>query len=543
MPEYLSPGVYMEEVEVGSKPIEGVSTSTAGFLGATERGPLKPRLITNFTDYQRVYGGYINDSFLTYSVDAFFTNGGKRVYVGRVVSTTNKVAQTHKIKDSNGKPSFILRATGPGSWANRISIKIDKASLSDKNSEWFKLTLHYYSTEEAKNESMKDNSKVKPDSDEIFDNISTNPKSSTYFKKVINGTSNLVTVWASKGYTPGALPNTTSKEFMGTSSEPSPVSKDKKDKEEPPKAADSGIIDLSSFKGWEETIKDPFDDSVVEVIQTGLLGFTKIDEISIVCAPDEVNVEGLQGAVTTHCENMKDRFAVLQSKRDNNVPAKFDQIANTLDSKYAAIYMPWVNMIDPPTGLKKLVPPGGHIAGIYARSDIERGVHKAPANETVRGINGLQIVIDKGQQSTLNPKGVNVLRSFPGRGVLVWGARTTSSDPNWKYINVRRLFIYIEKSIERATQWLVFEPNNEKLWARVVATINQFLNGVWRTGALMGTTQNEAFFVKCDRSTMTQDDIDNGRLVCLIGIAPTKPAEFVIFRIAQTKSGTEIEEL
>ena len=543
MPEYLSPGVYMEEVEVGAKPIEGVSTSTAGFLGATERGPLKPRLITNFTDYQRVYGGYVNNSFLTYSVDAFFTNGGKRCYVGRVVPTSNKSSETHQITDSNGKPSFILRATGPGNWANQISVSIAKGSLWDKNNEWFKLTLRYYSTEKAKKESKKDDSKIKPDSEEIFDNVSTNPTSSTYFKKVINGTSTLVTVWAAKGYTPGALPKIVSNEFMGSSSEPTPVGKDKRDKEEPPKAAGSGIIDLESFKGWEDTIKDPFDDSVVEVIQTGLLGFTKIDEISIVSVPDEVNFDGLQDAVITHCENMKDRFAILQSKQENNVPAKFDNIAKTLDSKYASIYTPWLSVIDPPTGLKRLVPPGGHIAGIYARSDIERGVHKAPANEKVRGVTGLQIVIDKGQQDTLNPKGVNVIRSFQGRGVLVWGARTTSSDPNWKYINVRRLFIYIEKSIERATQWLVFEPNNEKLWARVVATINQFLNTVWRTGALMGTTQNEAFFVKCDRSTMTQDDIDNGRLVCLIGIAPTKPAEFVIFRIAQTKSGTEIEEL
>ena len=181
----------------------------------------------------------------------------------------------------------------------------------------------------------------------------------------------------------------------------------------------------------------------------------------------------------------------------------------------------------------KLIPPGGYIAGIYARSDTERGVHKAPANEVVRGANKLQFLISKGEQGILNPRGVNVIRYFPGRGILVWGARTLSTNTLWKYINVRRLFIYIEKSIEKGTQWVVFEPNNERLWARVVSTITQFLTGVWKDGTLMGTKPEEAFFVKCDRSTMTQDDIDNGRLICVIGIAPVKPAEFVIFRIAR----------
>ena len=182
------------------------------------------------------------------------------------------------------------------------------------------------------------------------------------------------------------------------------------------------------------------------------------------------------------------------------------------------------------------------MAGIYARSDTERGVHKAPANEVVRGAKKLEFLITKGEHDLLNPRGVNVIRFFPGRGIRVWGARTLSSNTLWKYINVRRLFIYIEESIEEGTQWVVFEPNNEKLWARVRATITQFLTRVWRDGALMGTKAEEAFFVKCDRSTMTQDDIDNGRLICVIGIAPVKPAEFVIFRIAQWAGGSAVTE-
>jgi phage tail sheath protein FI len=190
-----------------------------------------------------------------------------------------------------------------------------------------------------------------------------------------------------------------------------------------------------------------------------------------------------------------------------------------------------------------LIPPSGHVAGIYAKTDIERGVHKAPANVVVAGTTGLEFQINKREQDILNPRGVNCLRYFPGRGRRVWGARTCSTNTLWKYINVRRLFIYIEESIEEGTQWVVFEPNNEKLWARVVQTITQFLTTVWRTGALMGLKAEEAFFVKCDRTTMTQDDIDNGRLICIIGIAPTKPAEFVIFRLTQFSGGTDVEEL
>lgn len=186
------------------------------------------------------------------------------------------------------------------------------------------------------------------------------------------------------------------------------------------------------------------------------------------------------------------------------------------------------------------MPPSGAIAGMYARVDGVRGVHKAPANEALAGVVGLETSVTEEEQDELNPVGVNVIRFFSGRGIIVWGARTIASgggDPSWKYVNIRRLFIFLEESIERATGWVVFEPNNEKLWARVRATITEFLTKIWRDGALMGTKAEEAFFVKCDRSTMTQDDIDNGRLICLIGVAPLKPAEFIIFKIAQWSGG------
>ena len=236
---------------------------------------------------------------------------------------------------------------------------------------------------------------------------------------------------------------------------------------------------------------------------------------------------------------MKDRFAVCQAKQS---AGPISALFHPMDSKYAAFYYPWITILDPITNVNKLIPPGGHVAGVYARSDSERGVHKAPANEVLQGAVDLQINLTKGEQDVLNPRGVNCIRAFVGRGIRIWGARTASSDPAWKYLNVRRLFIFMEKSIDLGTQWVVFEPNDEKLWSRVKQTISQFLVGVWNDGALMGTTQDEAFFVKCDRTTMTQDDIDNGRLIILVGVAPVKPAEFVIFRIAQVAKGSQISE-
>jgi phage tail sheath protein FI len=180
-----------------------------------------------------------------------------------------------------------------------------------------------------------------------------------------------------------------------------------------------------------------------------------------------------------------------------------------------------------------MVPPSGHVAGVWARNDNTRGVHKAPANEVVRGAIGLAYSVTKGEQDTLNPNGVNCIRSFPGMGIRVWGARTLSSNPAWRYINVRRLFNFVEKSIERGTQWVVFEPNDPRLWSSVRRDVTAFLTGVWRDGALFGLSPSEAFFVKCDDETNPADVRDRGQMIVEIGMAPVKPAEFVIFRISQ----------
>jgi len=288
-------------------------------------------------------------------------------------------------------------------------------------------------------------------------------------------------------------------------------------------------------------------DSPEPADRKGLYTLKNVDDINIVAIPG-ITTQHLQNKLIIHCETtMKDRFAVLDSEEKADLD-RIQKQRNLHDSKYAALYYPWVRVFDQLSKKRTNVPPSGYMCGIYARSDIERGVHKAPANEIVRGalgleeFDGVKRVITKGQQDILNPKGVNCIRAFRGRGIRVWGARTISSDSLWKYINVRRLFIFLEESIEEGTQWVVFEPNDEKLWARVRQTITQFLTRVWRDGALMGTTPGEAFFVRCDRTTMTQDDIDNGRLIVLIGVAPVKPAEFVIFRIAQWAGGSAATE-
>jgi len=293
--------------------------------------------------------------------------------------------------------------------------------------------------------------------------------------------------------------------------------------------------------------------------RSGIFALEPVDEVNILCIPDVMmffgggkgserrdSVELVQKAMFSHCERLKDRFAVLDSIKGMRVLDVQTWRKDNLDSKYAAIYYPWIEVLDPikaEGNSTRLVPASGSMAGIYARSDNERGVHKAPANEVVRGVNNLERKITKGQQEILNPDGINCIRQFKGRGIRVWGARTISSDPDWKYVNVRRLFIYVEESIEEGTQWVVFEPNDHRTWARVRQSVRNFLTNVWREGALQGRKVEDAFFVTCDETTMTQTDIDNGKLIMEIGIAPVKPAEFVIFRIGQWTAGAEIEEV
>jgi len=271
--------------------------------------------------------------------------------------------------------------------------------------------------------------------------------------------------------------------------------------------------------------------------RTGLKCFEEVDEIALVAVPGQVS-PAVQDAVLSHCETRKDRFAILDSPE--TISGGVDKLPKPRDSKYGAYYFPWIQVYDPEKG-NIFVPPSGHVAGVYSRVDSERGVHKAPANEIVRGALGLRYNVSRGEQDLLNPKGINAIRFMSG-AIRIWGARTLSSDPSWRYINVRRLFIMVEASIERATQWVVFEPNDHRLWKRVTRTISSFLTLLWRNGALMGTAPEQAFYVKCDAETNPPEVIDAGQLVCEIGLAPVKPAEFVIFRIGQMAAGGGVEE-
>jgi phage tail sheath protein FI len=293
---------------------------------------------------------------------------------------------------------------------------------------------------------------------------------------------------------------------------------------------------------------------VTRVLATGdvaaaLRTLEAIDEIAIVAAPG-VTTAAARTAIVDHCTALEDRFAILDVAEALETDGVFDPTLldpsnddNVLpdNSDYAAVYAPWIQVFDPATSIQDptgtglvYVPPSGHVAGIYARVDTERGVHKAPANEVVRGALGLRYGISRPVQNGLNPQGVNAIRDLNGN-IRVWGARTLGGDRNaeWKYINVRRLFLFLRESIDEGTQWVVFEPNDRSLWAKITRNVTAFLTNVWRDGALFGATPAEAFYVKCDEETNPPELRDLGQVVTEIGVAVVKPAEFVIFRISQ----------
>ena len=525
MPEYLAPGVYVEEIQTGPRPIEGVSTSTAGFVGEAERGPTRPTMVTSWPDYTRWYGGYLDrppfntpNVFLPYAVKGFFDNGGQRLFVARVVGPGATPA-------AGALGPAVVSAIGEGLWGNNLLVWVTAASIVNPNAPnaptatWFRIRVAYYRDGIPANPvdptdptQLANPARVEPTVFEDFDNLSETSTLPNFAQSIINASSQLITI-----------ANVTAR---------------------PPDTPFPGVT-LAGGAAVPATIAEYQDANQPDPeLRRGLAGLATIKEISLLAAPDESVVAGLREEVINACEATKDRFGVTAA--DANVAnSSAPAFRPPRDTTYGGFYYPWVRVLAPHTDEgHRLIPPTGHVVGIYARVDVERGVHKAPANEVVRGIvtrdlknnkKPLEFTLGKREHDILNPRGVDVIRDFrsDGRDIRVWGARTMSSDSMWKYINVRRLFIFIEQSIDRGTQWAVFEPNSEPTWIAIRTSITNFLRTVWRNGALMGTTQDEAFFVKCDRTTMTQDDFDNGRLICLIGVAPVKPAEFVIFRISQ----------
>lgn len=527
MPEYLSPGVYVEEIELGPRPIEGVSTSTAGFLGETLRGPEEPRLVTGFEQFKRLYGGYVpvNESTLPFAVDGFFKNGGQRAFIGRIASLdADTMTAVHDDR-------IRISAIGPGLWGNRIAVKIEPGSLlpTGQPLTLFKLTVMYWDidpplplvdpTDVAEITNV---NRREPTLLEVYDNLEVDKSSVTFFETVINGSSSLIRVDQVEPVPAPAAPAPLPLRMVNTLGVP---------------GADAAVV-VGDYLG--RTLP-PMPDGTV--YKTGLQGFEQVDEIAILVAPDYHEFDDTYTDLITHCTLMRDRFLVAHSNPAKHTLASINDIRPPQDTTFAAFYFPWIKVFNPLINQDSRIPPSGHIAGIYAKTDVERGVFKAPANEVVVGARSVEFQITKREQDILNPRGVNCIRVFPARGIRVWGARTCSTNTLWKYVSVRRYFLYLGESIDEGTQWVVFEPNDEKLWARVKQTITQFLITEWRNGALMGTKQDEAFFVKVDRTTMTQSDIDNGRLICIIGVAVVKPAEFVIFRLAQFQGGSEVTEL
>jgi hypothetical protein len=541
MPEYLAPGVYVEEIATGPVPIEGVSTSTAGLVGQTVRGPTEPRLVTSWLDFQRWFGGLRDPdtlSYLPFAAKGFFENGGRRAYIARVHRND---AVPSAITLPAGGGSLVLTAIGAGALDNRLFAwagppsRRDAANPTQPDPNRFRLILLYYDTIpplpliDPLNQANAGNSnRAEPDIVEDFDDLEIDPQGSDFVAGALRRSTLVATdpaVVAPPMPDPTGLDATGNHIYVAAAGG----------------TDGQAALALNDFLGVAPTSTSR---------GGGLRGLEAVDEISLLLAPDEghtgiavaVRTE-IRNAVVLQCEQLKDRFGILQLTRDEGGgdPAS---VMPPVSSQYAAVYYPWVRVLDPVTSETHLVPPGGHVAGIYADTDITRGVHKAPANIRVRGIvnadlpgnrGPLAVSVTKQQQDMLNPRGVNVIRDFRAdrRDIRVWGARTLAADAQWKYVNVRRLFIFVEESIDEGTQWVVFEPNDETTWARVRRSISNFLTTVWRSGALMGVTADEAFFVKCDRTTMTPDDIDNGRLICYIGMAPVKPAEFVIFRFSQ----------
>jgi uncharacterized protein len=518
-PQYLSPGVYVEEVDKGSKPIEGVGTAVAAFVGFAERGPVnQPTFVANWSQFANVFGGFLPGAYLAHAVYGYFNNGGGSCYVSRLPGAEGEEAaemRTQAALPSRTQPSidtFVVTALEGGVPSGELRVEITQPSGEDIPEDRFNLIVRKGSQEE------------------VFENLTLKKgKGVRNALEVVNRESQLIRI-AEKATDLSAAEKTPA----------------------------AGTYALVPVKAPVTMVAQITPTEIIGDVtaRSGVAGFELADDVTMVCVPDlmalyqadkisKEGVKAVQQAVLDHCTNMKDRFAILDCLPELSPQEVKDWRVNQAgyDSKYGAVYYPWIKVANPlGNGEGIFVPPCGHMAGIYARTDTERGVHKAPANEIVQGALGLEIQITKSEQDSLNPVGVNCIRAFPGRGIRVWGARTISSDASWRYINVRRLFNFVEKSIEVGTQWVVFEPNDMDLWERIKRDITAFLTRVWRDGALFGATASDAFYVKCDEELNPVEVRDAGQVIIEIGMAPVKPAEFVIFRISQWSGGGAVAE-
>ncbi|KQU77070.1 MULTISPECIES: phage tail sheath subtilisin-like domain-containing protein [unclassified Rhizobacter] len=589
MPEYLAPGVYVEETSFRAKSIEGVGTSTTAFVGPTRRGPIggTPELVTSLPDFERIYGSLQNLAlsdvaaaelrlnFVAHAARAYFDNGGSRLYV---VRTSNGAASASgRLRDGAGTAAedvFVrariaglagngtlrLRESGRSATVLSLGTAPDGSMLRivvGGATTLYLKTAGIWADSAAAPLSLVDGGNPLPpgatpggagavaellslsvefaDADgyvQGWDELGYGSAHPRYVGALLslnpparNDALNNI-VWFDVGTAVSAFELQAAAmalPALAGSGDPRPAL-----------ALAGGTDGAAPIAGAETT---------AGTYAAALAVLSGLEDVSIVAAPGSTayaDGPAIQAALIGHAERRRSyRIAVLDSAA-RQTPGDVRVARGRIDSKYAALYYPWVIVSNPLARPGRddipkeiALPPSGFVSGIYARNDVQRGVHKAPANEVVTGALRFESDINFAQQELLNPLGVNCLRYLSGRGYRLWGARLASSDPEWKYVSDRRYFNYLEASIDRGTQWAVFELNGERLWANVRQTISDFLYNEWRNGALLGANAEEAFFVRCDRSTMTQNDLDNGRLVCLIGVALIRPAEFVIFRIGQ----------
>ena len=560
MAEYLSPGVYVEEYENLPRTMEGVATSVAGFVGLAERGTVAgaPVLIQTYPEFTRKFGDYLSEAafgeyrYLASAVEQFFRNGGSRCYIARVLPSDAKSASY-----DNGLLS--VTAANEGSWGNRVELcfkeslkkrmqlleKIgdqvylakttagfEEGSLVKAGEEYNRIRQISDRKVTFEREFQKDvtDKNLVPENcifqaeltilarydDEVeeFAELSLYPASANYVDLRLKN-SQLVK-FQYKGRNGGKdipLPGNPVTALLG-------VGKCSIRLEGGADGTKENIT-ASTFTGTDEGLGK----------RTGIQAFHDNNTVSIIAVPG-ITIPEVINSLVAHCENTQSRFAVLDMPRDISDTGKLTEYRGIIDSTYAAMYHPWIQNLDRANKKPGYFPPSGAVMGVYSRTDMCRGVHKAPANETI-ACTGLNINFNKGEQDILNPKGINLIRVLPGQGIRVWGARTASANTTFKYVNIRRLFIYVEESIKANTGWVAFEPNDANLWNRVRFSIDSFLNTLFRNGMFAGASPSECYFIEIGPTTMSPDDIKNGRLIMNIGIAPSRPAEFVIFHITQ----------
>lgn len=539
--DYFAPGIYVEEVDRGSRPIEGVQTNIAGFIGFTEtiRGGAelgKPMLVTSWNQYKEYFArensdGFTDfDAYLPFAVNGWFLNGGARCWVLSMGTELPKPADETVQPDLDAAALILKTVNGQNSLCLMPQAELAIASLQV--------------------EILPDDPHGLPSDDNA-----PIPVPAEFFRIVIKRDGEVLeefrsvtmdrNVSAEVGeYVISALQRSQYVRVMALATSGFPL-------------ADRPID--GRYELCLPTVV-PTRENLIRHVRgnreerSGIQGLFEIDEITMIACPDlmlahregllnDEQLHNLMHLMVSLCENSApnppNRMVVLDTPSDRVKP---QQVVNWLTqdfgrrSMFAALYYPWIKVPNPRReGRSLLVPPCGHMMGIWSRTDETRGVYKAPANETPRGVVGLAYDCNFREQEALNPLGINCIRSFPNRGIKVWGARTLAEPEktDWRYINVRRLVSYIEKSIELGTQWVVFEPNDQDLWARVRRTVNNFLERLWREGALFGSAPEQAFYVKCDEEINTPETMLLGRLYVEVGICPVRPAEFVVFRISQ----------